>query len=68
MTFTRRNALIWLSLVWLALRIYPALTGYSLRSGPEIWQAHKVVDDYGFMRLRAILTNPVFLRSWRAEQ
>ncbi len=51
MTFTRRNALIWLSLVWLALRIYPALTGYSLRSGPEIWQAHKVVDDYGFMRL-----------------
>ena len=46
---TRTKAVIWLSIIWVLLRIYPASMGWSA-TGTEIWQAHKLLD-YGVGRL-----------------
>ena len=46
---TKIKAIIYLSIIWIALRIYPALMGWSA-TGTEVWQARKLLD-YGVWRL-----------------
>ncbi len=49
MIATKAKALFWLSVIWMAMRVYPAFMGWS-SIGTEVWQAHKLLD-YGFQRL-----------------
>lgn len=46
---TKTKAILWLSIIWITLRIYPAFMGWSA-TGTEVWQAHKLLD-YGVQRL-----------------
>ncbi len=46
---TKTKAIIWLSIVWILVRIYPAIMGWST-IGTEVWQAHKLLE-YGVQRL-----------------